>query len=133
MAYRYKYFPAEYAKEFKLLKECQNLSSDIFAASASAKKEYRFTLCKKIHDLCCELVHSVNVANSYQVGTEDRMREQKRVADLLLRIDELLPVLRRCRCISLGQEGEITKKIGNIKISYEKWVESDMKRIGRDV
>lgn len=127
--FKYNYFPNTDNGEFRLLKECQKLSADIFIASASAKKEYRFTICKKVHDLSCDLIHEVNLANSYKLGSEDRYEKQKEIVALILRLEELLPVLRRCRCISLGQEGEIVKKIGNIKTTYEFWMESDKRRI----
>lgn len=128
---RWKYFPNNNDKEFRFLKDCQNLAAEVFKASADAPKEFRFTICKKVHDLCCDLVHSVRLANNYQLGTQDRMDEQAVVMEILLRINDLLPVLRRCRCISLGQEGEITKRIGNLKFSYEKWLESDLYRINK--
>ncbi len=119
-------------KEFRLKKDCQNLAGDVFNASADAPKEYRFTICKIVHDLCVDLIYSVRLANSFRLGSDDRMAEQENSEEILNRINDLLPVLRRCRCISIGQEGEITRKVGNLKISFLKWKESDKKRFSKE-
>lgn len=118
-------------KEFRFIKDCQNLAGDVFNASADAPKEYRFTVCKKVQDLCCDLIFSVRLANSFPLGSDLRIEEQENVKEILNRVNDLLPVLRRCRCISLGQEGEITKKVGNLKIKFLKWKESDEKRFSQ--
>ena len=126
---RYKYFPNNSNKDIRFVKECQNLAAEVLKASADAPKEYRFTICKEVQDICYELVHMVRLANNFQLGSQDRTDAQKEIMEILLRIDDLLPVLRKCRCISLGQEGEITRKIGNLKFSFEKWLDSDAYRI----
>lgn len=126
---KYKYFPNNSNKEFRFYKDCQNLAADVFKASSDAPKGYRFSICKEVYDICCDLIYSVRLANSFDLGSTDREEEQAWVMELLQRLDDLLPVIRRCRCITLGQEGEITKKIGNLKFSFEKWLDSDAKRI----
>lgn len=126
---KFKYFPNNSNKEFRFYKDCQNLAAEVFKASADAPKEYRFTICKKVHDICCDLIFSVRLANSFELGSTDRKEEQICIMELLQRLDDLLPVIRRCRCITLGQEGEITKRIGNLKFSFEKWLDSDAERI----
>ncbi|MBR2044721.1 MAG: hypothetical protein IJ958_01135 [Agathobacter sp.] len=127
--FKYNYFPNTNNDEFRLYKECQNLAADILVASASARKEYRFTICKKIHDMSCDLIHMVNLANAYRLGSDDRKEAQQEIVHLILRIEELMPVLTRCRCISPKQEIVIVKSIGKIKTTYEFWMESDKKRI----
>lgn len=127
-SYKFRCFPNSKMKEFRVLKECQNLAADVFNASANAPREYRFTICKIIHEKCCNLVHSVRLANSYELGTENRRNEQENVKEIIQQIDDLLPVFRKCRCITRGQEGEITRKVGNLKFSFEKWLESDYSR-----
>ena len=91
---------------FDVIHRCQSFASDIFTASAGATKEYRFTICKIVQTLSCELIYSARIA-------------------------DLLPVIRKCKCLSLGQERELNNKLSNLKISYGKWIESDKKRIDR--
>jgi len=130
--YRFKYFPQSYSEDsFRFGKDCRDLAAEIFKASASAPKEYRFTLCKKMHDVCCDLIYSARAANAYPLGSEDRKEEQRRIIELLLRIDDLLPILRRCRCISLTDEAALTKRVGNVKVRFEKWLDSDNYRINK--
>ncbi len=128
MAKRFKYFPSEYGKEFKLLKDCQNLSAELYNATAAAPKGHR-TICKDLTDTGRNLIFAVRRGNSYPLGSEKRCEEQKVIMELIQQLSDLLPVVRRCRCISIGQEGEITKKIDNIKFRYEMWVDSDNARI----
>lgn len=131
MGTKFKYFPNDFDREFRLFKECQKLAAEIFRASADAPKGYRFSICKEVSDRCCNLVHSVRLANSYQIGSKYRKDEQEKAKEYLLEIQDLLPVLRRCRCITIGQEGEITKKVDSVKFGFEKWLESDHARIDK--
>jgi hypothetical protein len=116
---------------FDVINRCQALASDIFVASAGASKEYRFTVCKVIQTYSCELIHTARQANSFDLYTQssDRMKGQKDAYELMEKISDLLPVVRRCRCISLGQEKELNKKLTNLKYAFKKWTESDVYRL----
>lgn len=118
-------------RDFDVLNRCQKLCSDIFIASAGAAKEYRFTCCKVIQSYSCELVHSCRQANGYQLGSDERKNQHDISLEYIEKIADMLPVIRRCRCISIGQEKELNKKLCNLKISYNKWVNSDKNRISQ--
>lgn len=116
---------------FGVIHRCQVLASDIFIASSGATKEYRFTVCKVLQTYVCELIHTTRQANAfnlYKQGT-DRKEKQNEAIELMERITDLLPVVRRCRCISPGQEKDLNKKLTNLKFAFQKWIDSDLYRI----
>lgn len=116
---------------FDVIHRCQSFASDVFTASAGATKEYRFTICKIVQTLSCELIYSARQANAFDLASPDRMAKHMDSIELMNKIADLLPVIRKCKCISLGQERELNNKLSNLKISYSKWIESDKKRIDR--
>jgi len=118
-------------KSFDVLNRCQKLCAEIFIASAGAQKEYRFTCCKVIQTYSCELVHSCRQANAYHLLSDERKKQHDISVEYIEKIADMLPVIRRCRCITLGQEKELNKRVNNLKISYDKWVASDQHRISQ--
>lgn len=116
---------------FDVIHRCQSFAADVFNASAGATKEYRFTICKVIQTLSCELIYSARQANAFDLSSPKRMEKHLDTLELMNKIADLLPVIRKCKCISLGQERELNNKLSNLKFSYEKWIESDKKRISR--
>lgn len=116
---------------FGVIHRCQTLASDIFIASSGATKEYRFTVCKVLQTYVCELIHTTRQANAFDLYKQstDRKEKQDEAIELMERITDLLPVVRRCRCISPGQEKELNKKLTNLKFAFRKWIDSDLYRI----
>lgn len=117
------------SQPFQVIERCQAFSAKVFIASAGAPKEYRFTICKIIQTYSCELVHTARLANCYKLESPERLNTHNEVLELMEKISDLLPVLRRCRCISLGQESELFKDLSNLQYGYKAWMESDKRRI----
>ena len=113
---------------FRVIPSCQSFAAELFTASAKAEKEYRFTLCKKVTKFACKLIHSARMANKYELGSEDRKKQHEKSLELIEKINDLLPVMRRCRCLTVKQEATLTKRLGSLKYGYEKWIESDENR-----
>lgn len=114
---------------FSVINRCQSFCSEIFMASAGAEKEYRFTICKFIQTYACESVHLTRQANAVELGNPDRRKLQLEAVEYIEKVDDLLPVIRRCRCISLKRESDLHKKANNLKFAYRKWFDSDNKRL----
>ena len=131
MAYRYKHFTT-YNGDFRLLKECQNLYGDVCIATAQAPRELRTSVLKDCYEICKLLIFSVRRANSEQLGSQRRIEGQEDVMEYIQQLQDLLPTLRRLRCITYGQEKDITVKIDNIKVAIDIWIDSDEKRIKKD-
>lgn len=116
-------------KPFQVIERGQAFSAKVFIASAGAQKEYRFSICKIIQGLSCDLIHSMRLANAYDLESVERMETHQVNLEIMEKINDLLPVLRRCRCITIGQESELTKDLSSLKFGYTKWMESDQRRI----
>lgn len=116
---------------FSVIHRCQVLASDVFIASCGATKEYRFTVCKVLQTYACELIHTTRQANTFDLYKQGMARREKQdeAIELMERITDLLPVVRRCRCISPGQEKELNKNLTNLKFAFKKWIDSDLYRI----
>ena len=114
---------------FSVINRAQSFAAEIFIASAGATKEYRFTICKVIQSYACEAIHCTRQANGFGLGSPGRKEYQDIAVEFINKIDDLLPVIRRCRCISPQKEEELHKKIRYLKISFNKWVLSDKKRL----
>ena len=116
-------------KPFQVIERGQAFTAKVFMASAGAQKEYRFTICRKIQDLSCELIHTMRIANAYDLESDERRQTHENTLEIMEKINDLLPVLRRCRCITSGQESELVKDLSSLKFGYTKWMESDQRRI----
>ena len=75
-----------------------------------------------------ELISSIRVANEFPLHSEERRKEQAVAKELIKKINDRIPVLRGCRCMSLAQEAALTKSLGNLEIGFNYWIESDKKR-----
>ena len=118
-----------YGKDFYLIERSQSFAAEIFNASAVAPKEYRFTICKIVQTYACEIIYSIRIANSYKLGSKEREDAHQESLSLIDKLNDLLPVIRKCRCISIRQEADLCKKLGNLRIGYIKWIESDRARL----
>ena len=116
-------------KPFQIIERGQAFSAKVFMASAGAQKEYRFTICKIIQGLSCDLIHTMRIANAYDLESVERRETHQNALEIMEKINDLLPVLRRCRCITIGQESELEKDLSSLKFGYTKWIESDQRRI----
>ncbi|MBP3782392.1 MAG: hypothetical protein J6I68_04010 [Butyrivibrio sp.] len=116
-------------RSFELKEKCQDLVSDVYILTSSSQKEYRTSLCKKVQDYSCEAVHSLRLANSLKIGTVARKNAQNDSLEMLGRLQDLLPVLTKCRCITPEQEKLLDKKVSSLKVSLERWLEKDMERL----
>ena len=116
-------------KPFQIIERGQAFSAKVFMASAGAQKEYRFTICKIIQGLSCDLIHTMRIANAYDLESVERRETHQNALEIMEKINDLLPVLRRCRCITIGQESELVKDLSSLKFGYTKWIESDQRRI----
>ncbi len=116
-------------RPFELKEKCQDFSADIFIVTSVAQKEYRLSVCKKVQDISCELVHAVRLANSCKLGTSSRRQAQKDAFEMMERIGDLLPILMKCRCITQEQLDKLEKKLKAIKLGHNNWIEKDMERL----
>ena len=114
---------------FQTVEKCQEFCSRIFEYTSKAEKEYRQTICKKVQEYACEMVHSARLANSISIKDPYRQDTHRNALEYMERINDLLPVLRRCRCLTPNQESEMHKKFNNLRYGYRKWIESDERRI----
>ena len=75
------------------------------------------------------MIHNIRIANAFDLESVERMEMHNASLEIMEKINDLLPVLRRCRCITIGQESELAKDLSSLKFGYKKWIESDQKRI----
>lgn len=115
-------------KPFELVQRCQTLSAEIHSSLANSPKEFRVSICKQVQNLSYELIHTIRIANSFPLGSPDRRAAQTDAYEEMERINDLLPVLRKLRCITPTQEAEICKKLGSLQFGFTKWLESDKER-----
>ena len=115
-------------KEFRVLHDAQKFVSEIFLCTSKASREQRFTSCKTIQTLACDLLFGIEETNSCDVGTKKRMKGHKRNLKTIDKILCFLPVIRRLKCISIRQQADLEMELSKIRISYESWVKSDLKR-----
>lgn len=113
---------------FQTIEKCQEFSARVFEYTAKAEKEYRQTICKIVQGYSCEMVHAARLANSIPLEDPLRLKAHKSALEYMERINDLLPVLRRLRCLSPNQESELHKKFNSLKYGYDKWIESDERR-----
>lgn len=114
---------------FSVVSRCQSFAADVFIATSGATKEYRFTICKVVQTYSCELIHLSRQANEAPLGSSIRTEYQDAAIEYVKKIDDVLPVVRRCRCFSINKEKELHKKLGNLKVSFNYWIASDKKRL----
>lgn len=125
----YKSFDGKALKgSFQIIEKCQEFAAKVYEYTVKAEKEYRVTICRTVQEYCCIVIHSARFANSIPLGSPDRSEAHKETLEYLERVNDLLPVLRRCRCLSPNQESDLHKKFSNLRFGYLKWMESDKKR-----
>lgn len=117
---------------FQTIEKCQEFATRVYQYTVKAEKEYRLTICKTVQDYCCEMVHSARKANNIQLHNPLRQETHRETIEYMERINDLLPILRRLRCMSPNQEAELQKKFSSLRYGYLKWVESDVKRLEKD-
>ena len=117
--------------EFKILKSSQDLAATLFNVTSKANKNYRLTLCQYVNHLACDLVHTIRKANNLQLGTESRLVAQQEVLEFLARLQDMMPVLRGCRCCTIKEEGQLEKKLGELEDKVRAWVTSDKRRLNK--
>lgn len=118
---------------FQTIEKCQEFATRVYQYTVKAEKEYRLTICKTVQDYCCEMVHSARKANSIQLQNSLRQEIHKETLEYMERINDLLPVLRRLRCMSPNQEADLQKKFSSLRFGYIKWMESDKRRLEKDI
>lgn len=116
-------------KPFQLLEKCQRLSTKIVNASAKSDKNYRQTICLEVRHYSYDLIHAVRKANFSDLGSQLRKEAQAEAAEYIERIYDLIPVMRRCGCITPQSEGDIEKDLCYVRASFDSWLQSDEKRI----
>ncbi len=116
-------------RPFELKEKCQDFSAEIFVITSVAQKEYRLSICRKVQDLSCELIHAVRLANGCKLGGTARKKAQRDALEMIERLFDLLPVLTKCKCMTPEQQEKLEKKLKAIKISCDSWLEKDMERI----
>ena len=114
---------------FQTIEKCQEFATKVYQYTVKAEKEYRVSVCKTVQDYCCEMVHSARKANSVPLHDPLRQEIHKSTLEYMERVNDLLPVLRRLRCMTPNQEAELQKKFFSLRFGYLKWVESDERRI----
>ena len=113
---------------FRIVEKCQIFASAVYIYTAKAEKEYRVSLCRKVQDLACEMIHAARAANQIDIMDASRMEAHKQALEHMERLNDLIPVMRRCKCISIGQESELSKQFANLRFGYNMWIENDTKR-----
>lgn len=116
-------------KAFELIRKTQKLAAEITNVCAKADKNYRLTICQDVRHAACDLVHMLRYSNARALGDVRRVKSQIKVAEQIETIYDLIPILRMCRCITPGQEGEIEKSLLYVKASFEVRLKSDLRRI----
>ena len=116
---------------FRIIEKCQIFVAAVYTCTAKAEKEYRMTICKKLQDLACDALHLASAANRIPVTSLERQEVHRRALDTLEKVNDLLPVIRRCKCISPGQEKELMRQFDAIRAGYRYWIESDLKRLNK--
>lgn len=115
-------------KTFELVSRCQALSAEILSSLANSPKEYRISICKQIQNLSYELIHTIRIANSFSLGSPERKQAQQDAYEKMERINDLLPVLKKLKCITPIQEAEICKRLSSLQFGYTKWLRSDLEK-----
>lgn len=118
---------------FQTIEKCQEFATKVYQYTVKAEKEYRLTICKTVQEYCCELVHSARKANSIQLHNPLRQEVHRESLEYMERINDMLPILRRLRCMSPNQEAELHKKFDNLYYGYMKWIESDERRLKNEL
>ena len=116
-------------KRFELISKAQKLAAEITNACAKADKNYRLTICQDTRHNACDLVHMMRYANARELGDVRRVKAQMKAAEQIENLYDMIPILRICRCITLGTEGEIEKSLLYVKSSFEGWLKSDLNRM----
>ena len=117
------------SEPFKVINKCQSLAASVFINTSKAEKEYRQTVCKIIQQYSVEMVHSARLANSINIHDPRRRAAHENTLEYIEKINDMLPIISACRCISHSQEAEIGKQLGRLRYGYKKWMESDARRL----
>lgn len=116
-------------KPFQVVERCQAFCAKVYTITVKAEKEYRSNLCRVVQDCARDAIHSARIANAMPLTDPERQWAHKEAIEDFEKINDLLPVLRRTRCLSVSQEKELNKDLGNLMFAYNKWMKSDAKRI----
>lgn len=116
-------------RSFELKERCQDFSAEIFNMTVAAPKELRSSICKRVQDIACEVIHTIRLANTFKIGSTDRRAAQQDSLEMLERLGDLLPVLAKTRCITFEQEAQLEKKLKNIRQGFDIWLEKDKERL----
>lgn len=118
-------------KEYDAVTRCQVFTSHIYNSTSGAPKDKRYSICKVVQGYCNNLIHFTRQANYFNLfeQTKDRFLYRAVSIELINMVDDMLPVIRRCRCFSPKKEAELHKKLNDLKISFNIWVSSDKKRL----
>ena len=114
----------EKKRTFKLVEYCRILCTQIVSATAHAPVEYRPNICMRVQELSYELIHTVRHANSLPLG-EERSNLQEEASEIIEKLFDLIPVVRRCKCITKEQEEEINNKLVSLKKSFKNWTKTN--------
>ncbi len=116
-------------RPFELKEKCQEFAADIYNVTSVAPKELRLSLCKRTQDLATELIHTVRLANACKLGSPDRKAAQRDAIEMIDRLNDLMPVMTKCRCVTPEQETALSKKLKNLKNACNIWAQKDAERL----
>ncbi len=100
------------------------------AAMSKAGKEYRQTDCAEMRRLAYGTLYSIRDANEEELGSEKRPQYMEKAYTNIRHMQDLFPILHMNRIISVGQEGVLKLELDQLAEDFDRWVESDMKRLG---
>lgn len=116
-------------KTFQIITKSQEFSAVLYSYLAKSEKEYRSSICQKVQEYSLNVIHCARMANSYELHDEGREKAHKKTMEFMNRIEDLLPVLRRLKCITDEQESDLMRRLNALKNGYSRWIESDAKRL----
>lgn len=116
---------------FSVIHRCQTFTTDVYNATSGAPKDKRYSICRKLQDYSVELIHITRQSNEFDLFSQakDRYEYRDNAIEQIKKIDDLLPVVRGCRCFSPKKESELHKKLYNLKESFNYWISSDNRRL----
>ena len=112
-------------KDFRLIKQCQKLCSDITEMQGTADKKYRYTICQDVRKKSEDVIHYIRKANSFPAGNDKRMELQIKADELLEEIKDLLWIVGKLLNTGARKEAKIELSLEDVQNVLHRWMEYD--------
>lgn len=117
-----------YAKDFRLIKQCQIFCADIIDIEGNADKRYKFSICQDMRHMAENVVHLVRRANDLPAGTGKRIEMQDEIIGILEDIKDLIWVSGKLLAIGVKREAYIESSLEKLQGMIRNWSEVDQKK-----